>query len=134
MVRVRSWVNRFIANCRTPSEQRTVGELTSNELKRTEDQIVGEAQINEFTEEINALVDGQALPKKSSILTFTPMLTGSILRSNTRLRYSDDLPDETKYPIILPKRHPVTKLTKLPVPKFKKGLGTSLPIVQITSY
>ena len=38
------------------------------------------------------------------------MVTDGILRSNTRLRYSNDPPDETKYPIILPKKHPVTEL------------------------
>ena len=38
------------------------------------------------------------------------MVIDGILRSNTRLRYSNDLPDETKYPIILPKKHPVTEL------------------------
>ena len=39
------------------------------------------------------------------------MVTDGILRSNTRLRYSTDLPDETKYPTILPKKHHVTELT-----------------------
>ena len=38
------------------------------------------------------------------------MVTDGILRSNTRLRYSTDLPDETKYPILLPKKHHVTEL------------------------
>lgn len=38
------------------------------------------------------------------------MLIEGMLRANTRLRFSDDLPEETKFPIILPKNHPVTKL------------------------
>ena len=110
LVRVRSWVYRFIDNCRNPVEQRATGELTHDELKRTEEQIISEAQHDAFTEEIKALVCGKGLPKKSSILTYTPMVTDGILRSNTRLRYSNYLPDETKYPIILPKKHPVTEL------------------------
>ena len=110
LVRVRSWVHRFIANCRKPIEQRYIGELTPDELKVTEKQIVRDAQCDAFTEEIKALADRKVLPRKSSILTFTPMLTDGILRSNTRLRCSDILPDETKYPIILPKGHLVTKL------------------------
>ena len=40
----------------------------------------------------------------------TPIWKDGLLRSNTRLRYSEDLSEEVKYPIILPKRHPVTKL------------------------
>ena len=110
LVRVHSWVKRFIGNCRKPVEQRVVGELTPDELKRAEERIIKDAQYDAFNEEIKALVGGKELPKKSSILTFTPMVTDGILRSNTRLRYSDDLPEETKYPIILPKKHPVTQL------------------------
>ena len=110
LVRVHSWVNRFIGNCRKSVEQRAVGELTPDELKRAEERIIKDAQYDAFNEEIKALVGGKELPKKSSILTFTPMVTDGTLRSNTRLRYSDDLPEETKYPIILPKKHPVTEL------------------------
>ena len=102
--------HRHIDNCRNPVEQRATGELTQDELKRTEEQVISEAQHDAFTEEIKALVCGKGLPKKRSILTNTPMVTVGILRSNTRLRYSNDLPDETKYPIILPKKHPVTEL------------------------
>ena len=32
------------------------------------------------------------------------------MRSNTWLRYSEELTDNLKYPIILPKRHPETEL------------------------
>ena len=50
------------------------------------------------------------MPKKSSALAFTPMLVDGLLRSNTRLRNSDELSDEIKFPIILPKNHAVTEL------------------------
>ena len=110
LVRLRSWVYRFIDNCRKPVEQRATGELIHHELKRTEELVISEAQHDAFTDEIKALVCGKGLPKKSSILTYTLMVTDGILRSKTRLRYSNDLTDETKYPIILPKKHPVTEL------------------------
>ena len=67
-------------------------------------------QYDAFTEEIKALVSGKGLPKRSSILIFTPNVTDGILRSNTILRYSNNLPDETKYPINLPKKLPVNEL------------------------
>ena len=38
------------------------------------------------------------------------MLDAGILRANTRLRRSDDLVREIKFPIILPKKHSVTQL------------------------
>ena len=110
LVRVRSWVSRFIDNYRKSIEQRDTGELTRDELKRTEEKIISEAQNDAFSEEIKALANEKELPRKSSILPFTPMVIDGPLRSNTRLRYSNDLPDETKYPIILPKKQPVTEL------------------------
>ena len=69
--------------------------------------IINEAQINAFSEEIKALASGKELPRKNSILPCTPMVIDRLLRSNTRLRNSND---KTKYPIILPKKHPVTGL------------------------
>ncbi|XP_015747380.1 PREDICTED: uncharacterized protein LOC107327142 [Acropora digitifera] len=110
LVRVRSWVSRFIDNCRKSIEQRATGEVTRDELKRTEEKVISEAQNDAFSEDITAIASGKELPRKSYILPFTPMVIDGLLRSNTRLRYCNDLPDETKYPIILPKKYPVTEL------------------------
>lgn len=78
-MRVQSWVQRFINNCRKPVEQRATGELTPDELKRMEQGIIIEAQHDTITPKIKALDSGKELPKKSSILTFTPMVTNGIL-------------------------------------------------------
>ena len=59
---------------------------------------------------MQALKDNKPLPNKSTLPKITPKLYWGLLKSNTLLRYSDDLPDETKFPIILPKNHIVTKL------------------------
>lgn len=110
LVRVRSWVMRFIKNCRVPEEQRIKGELTTKELSDTELDIIKEAQREVFNEEIIALTARKELSKRSHLLPPTPMLAGGLLRSNTRLRRSDDLAADTKFPIILPKKHHVTQL------------------------
>ena len=110
LVRVRSWVMRFIKNCRVPEEQRIKGELTTKELSDTELDIIKEAQKEVFNEEIIALTARKELSKRSHLLPLTPMLAGGLLRSNTRLRRSDDLAADTKFPIILPKKHHVTQL------------------------
>ena len=110
LVRVRSWVKRFIKNCRAPNEQRIKGELTANDLADTELDLIKEAQREEFKEEIIALTARKELSKRSHLLPLTPMLDGGLLRSNTRLRRSDDLVADTKFPIILPKKHRVTQL------------------------
>jgi hypothetical protein len=63
-----------------------------------------------YCQEITALKEKKNLPKRSSNLNLTPIWKGSLLRSNTRLRYSEDLAEEINYSIILHKRHPVTKI------------------------
>lgn len=110
LIRVRSWVRRFIKNCRAPYEQRDNGELTATELADTELDIIKEAQGEEFNEEIIALTARKELSKRSHLLPLSPMLDGGFLRSNTRLRRSDDLVADTKFPIILPKKNHVTQL------------------------
>ena len=69
-----------------------------------------EAQREQFKEEITALATGKELLKRSPLLPLTPMLEAGILRAGTRLRHSDDLAGETKFTIILPKKHPITRL------------------------
>ena len=83
----------------------TVGNVCVTELN-----IIKEAQREEFKEEIIALTARKELSKRSHLLPLTPMLDGGLLRSNTRLRRSDDLAADTKFPIILPKKHHVTQL------------------------
>ena len=84
--------------------------MNPRELKQAEEQIIKTAQQECFPDEIRALEDDKPLPSKSTLLKITPELYGGLLRSNTRLRCSADLPEETKFPIVLPKYHIVTKL------------------------
>ena len=110
LVRVRGWVHRFIKNCQKSKDDRVFGQLTSKELKQVEEGIIKEAQIDAYRNEFEALTNGKPLPKQSSILNLTPILKDGLMRCYTRLRYSVELTDNVKYPIILPKRHPVTQL------------------------
>ena len=110
LVRVRSWVQRFVSNCRRPEIQRVLGELTPLELTTAEIEIIRESQNEAYSEETEALAKKKPLPRKSTLLPCTPILINRILRSNTRLQHSDDLPDDVKFPIILPKRNNVTRL------------------------
>ena len=54
--------------------------------------------------------NNQPLPRRSSPLSLTPIMIEETLRSNTRLRYSNDLPVEVKFPFILPRKNHVTKM------------------------
>ena len=99
LVRVTGWINRFLANVRKHQNDRVRGELTPRELRQAEEQIFKTAQQEGFPDEIQALKDNKPLLNKSTLLKITPKLYGGLLRSNSRLRYSDDLPEETKFPI-----------------------------------
>ena len=61
LVRVRSWVQRFVNNCRRPENQRKLGELTPAELLNAETEIIREAQIEAFSGESEALTKNQSL-------------------------------------------------------------------------
>ena len=69
-----------------------------------------EAQSITFSDEITGFRKNQPLLRKSSLLPFTPILIEGILRSNTRLRHSEELSPDVKFPIILPKKSHITRL------------------------
>ena len=62
LVRVRSWVQRFVSNCRKPENQKVFGELMPAELLSAEREIIREAQNEAFSGEIEALRKNQTLP------------------------------------------------------------------------
>ena len=94
---------------RAHQNDRVRDELTPRELGQAEEQIIKTAQQDCSPDEIQTLKDNKPLPNNSTLL-MTSKLYGELLRSNARLRYSDDLPEETKFPVIIPKNHIVTKL------------------------
>ena len=110
LVRVRGWVQRFITNSRKPENQRERGELTPTELRNAEEEIIKETQRMAYVEEISVLKANKPLLRRISLLPFTPILIDGVLRSNTRLRHSEELPAGVKFPIILPNKNHVTRL------------------------
>lgn len=111
LIRVRSWINRFVENCRLKSDLRRKGGLSVDEIEEAEIQIVRDAQISDFREDYIALMKGQQLPLGSRLLSLKPKIDEyGLLRSDGRLQYADFLPFDTKYPVILPRKNRVTKL------------------------
>ena len=111
LVRVRAWVQRFVNNCRAPISGRSSGELKCQEIADAEIGIIREAQQEAFCEEYKALVKDKTLPSNSKLLGLKPVLDeDGLLRSDGILRYADYLPFDVRFPIILPRRSPVTRL------------------------
>ena len=111
LIRVQSWVNRFIHNCCVNEEHKVKGELTLNELSDAEKQIIRDAQKETFSEEYLALQKGTKLTMSSKLFGLCPKLDeDGVIRLNTRLQYAEFLPYDVRHPIVLPQKHWVTKL------------------------
>ena len=74
LVRVRSWVHRFNANCRKPTDQRLKGELTPLELSDAEEAIIREVQTETYGAEMEALGKNKQTPRQSTLAPLNPVL------------------------------------------------------------
>ncbi|XP_055622896.1 uncharacterized protein LOC129766396 [Toxorhynchites rutilus septentrionalis] len=121
MHRVAAYVFRGIENfrrCRS-KDKLELGNLTSEELRRAEEELLKTAQTVYYTDEINNLVKTQGSPenhhvtvdKSSPIYTKCPFLDeNGVLRSRGRIGAAPYAPTEAKFPIILPNQHLITFL------------------------
>ncbi|UYV80978.1 hypothetical protein LAZ67_19002335 [Cordylochernes scorpioides] len=108
--RVTAWCLRFGANCQRASKEREYGPLTTAEMNRAIMVIVKLVQCSEFLHEIQSLNDHCQLPNKNRILDLGPFLDDEgLLRVGGRLQRSN-LSSNQKHPMILPKKHHITRL------------------------
>ena len=111
LVRIQAWVHRFIHNVSGPREKRTSGELTVEEIKDSETRIIVLAQKEAFSEEYKELQKQKGLPKTSKLLSLQPQLDqDGVMRANGRLMYAEFLPYDVRFPVVLPRKHNVTRL------------------------
>ncbi|XP_022803125.1 uncharacterized protein LOC111340530 [Stylophora pistillata] len=75
------------------------------------EKIVRLAQRNAFCDEYTALNSGKPIPKKSQLIKLNPCIDDDgVIHSDGRLKFAGFLPYDTRFPIILPRGHWVTKL------------------------
>ena len=111
LTRIHAWILRFVQNSELPSQVRKEGELSPQEILESEGLIIKEAQKESFPEEYRALTSGKPISKSSKIIKLTPRLDeDGIIRCNGRLQYTEFLPFDVRFPVILPRGHWVTKL------------------------
>lgn len=111
LTRVSAWVNRFVNNCRVKKPERTSGELSPEEIRDVENEIIKNAQKNAFPKEYKALNNQKTLPNDSKLLALKPKLDeDGIIRSDGRLKYAEFLPVDVRFPIILPRKNWTTQL------------------------
>ncbi|KAL4008773.1 hypothetical protein ACER0C_002625 [Sarotherodon galilaeus] len=83
--------------------------LTVDDLKEAELEIISHCQRQKFQEEITALQKGEPVKRSSHIYKLNPLLQDGILRVGGRLSRSA-LPEEFKHPVILDKSLRVSEL------------------------
>ena len=106
---VHAWVHCFLDNYRDRARQN--GELKPSEIEDTEVQVVRSTQREAFPAEYLALQRRKELPKNSKLLAFRPRLDEEgQMRSDSRLKYAEFLSYDARFPIILLRKHQVTKL------------------------
>ena len=111
LVRVLSWVRRFMDNCRRSAKKRFTGELTIAELHESEVELIKQAQLDVFQPEIRCIERGKELPSTSKLLHLRPTVDDEgLVRCQGRLQFASFMPRDTVFPIILPRKHQVTKL------------------------
>lgn len=111
LTRIYARVIRFVENCRSPPERRVLGAISPEEINSAEQYFIRLAQKEEFKEELHALKSGKNLSGKSKLLPLKPMLDDDgIIRCEGRLQFTESLPWESRHPIILPRKHWITRL------------------------
>jgi hypothetical protein len=111
LVRCTAWVLRFVHNVARGKLEKRHGELDVEEIQEAEYYWIRHVQRNGFESELRAVKSGQQIPRQSPIKNLNPVPDDNgILRMKGRLQWAEQLPYETRNPIILPRRAYITKL------------------------
>lgn len=111
LCRVTALCQRFIANCRRPRANRVTGPLTVADLSNARTFWVKDAQAAAFSSELRSLEETKTLSKSSTIRSLNPMLSNSkVLCVGGRLVNAQTMPDDFKFPAIIPRRSPLSAL------------------------
>ncbi|GFV45767.1 integrase catalytic domain-containing protein [Trichonephila clavipes] len=109
LIRVVSFLYRFIHNCRTRITK-IKGPLTSQEVSRAENWLIHSLHEREFYEEMRKLLAGEPIPMKIKLTPLNVFLDESnIIRVGGRLANSN-LNEKAKFPMILPSRNVLTDI------------------------
>ncbi|GFT68058.1 integrase catalytic domain-containing protein [Trichonephila clavipes] len=109
LIRVVSFLYRFIHNCRTRITKIT-RPLTSQEVSHAENWLIHSLHEREFYEEMRKLLAGEPIPMKSKLTPLNVFLDESnIIRVGGRLANSN-LNEKAKFLMILPSRNVLTDI------------------------
>ena len=106
-----AWIVRFAENIRRREADRQIGELEPQELKKAEKIIICMPQEECFPDELKSLRNGCGISSRSSVKSLNPILdTEGLLCVNGRLKLAENISEDARNPILLPRKHHITRL------------------------
>ena len=106
-----AWILCFAENIRHREADRQIGELGPQELKKAERIIICLAQEECFPDELKSLRNGRGIPSRSSVKSLHPILdTDGLLHVNRRLKLAENISEDARNQILLPRKHHITRL------------------------
>lgn len=114
LLRAIGYVHRFVDNCRRKcrGENLELRHLSQEELRKAKNTVMRIVQWQDFPDEMVLLSKGQTdIPKSSSLYQLTPALDEcGVLRVDGRIGAAPNASFDTRFPVILSRKHPVTQL------------------------
>ena len=98
--------------------------ISMTELKETERALIRFVQTWAYKDERQALLENKHIRKRSSLAPLCPRLRDDLIVVGGRLQHAN-LSEATKHPIVLPRRHHVTKLIIRHLHLINEHAGTS---------
>ena len=92
-------------------EQQDVGQLSPAAMEDAEVYTIKSSQKEYFKQEYEALQRGSSVSTSSKRASLSPELdSDGLTRCNGRLKYAEFLPYDARFPVILPRDSPATRL------------------------
>ena len=109
LLRLLAYVLRFVKNCRSPKTERYQGSLTVRELHTAEMKVIQNCQATAFHEEIHNMRSSSS-PRLTLVKQLRLFLDAEgFVRCGGRI-HNAPFDDQTQFPLLLPRRHSVTRL------------------------
>ncbi|KAJ8024862.1 hypothetical protein HOLleu_34895 [Holothuria leucospilota] len=110
--RVTAYLLCFVNNCRSETKNRECSKiLTNEEIRDAENYLVRVAQEEAFSRDIGDIRKGRFVGQSSVLKTLMPRVDeDGVLRMSGRLSLIETLPYDVRFPVILPRKHALTKL------------------------
>jgi len=107
--------------------------LSVKEIQQAENRLITCAQSEEFRNEYDNLSKVGSIPKISKLFSLSPVMDAEgIFGSNSRLEFAQFLPENTRFPVILPRKNQVTKLYVKRAHENTYHSGTNQTLAELT--